>query len=140
MSSSALLAISLIGAFVVGTIILNIRFRRQMRVLCAQRSGQSICQFARSLPFRQLDTRVIRQVYETLQATVSFPGCRVPIRTDDRITDTFGLEDEDFEDFIVEIADRCGRSLANFQSNPFYERLHTAGDIVHFLCAQPRVI
>jgi hypothetical protein len=59
--------LAFIAAFVVLFVILaaiqNRRYRCRMRALATERGGESICQFARSLPFRQLDTAVIRHGY-----------------------------------------------------------------------------
>ena len=118
--------------------ILNRNHRRRMRILAAERSGESICQFVRSLPYRRLDTTVIRRVYEAVQAEVSVPDCRVPLRITDHCTDTLEMDPEDFDDLVVDLADRCGRSLDGYRRNPFYSYAGTVGGLVQFLCAQPK--
>jgi hypothetical protein len=124
--------------FVVVTIIINRNYRRRMRALAAERSGESICQFVRSLPYRHLDTGVIRRVYETIQSRTVIRGCRVPIRATDHCIETLKMDPEDFENLVVEIADHCGRSLDGYEQNPFYGRAETAGGLVQFLCAQAK--
>ena len=139
MSQPVLIAIvAFVVLFVVVTVILNRNYRRRMRALAAERSGESICQFARSLPYRQLDTAVIRHVYEAVQSEVAIPDCRVPIRATDHCINTLDIDPEDFEDLVADLADRCGRSLDSYELNPFYGRVHIVGDLVQFLCAQSK--
>ncbi len=139
MSLPALIFIAVfIAFFVVVTVIQTRRHRRRMRALAAERDGESICQFARSLPYRQLDTSVIRLVYEAMQSEIAVPNLAVPIRASDGCTDTLEIDPEDLEYLVVDLADRSGRSLDGCEQNPFYGRVHTVGDLVHFLCAQPR--
>ena len=74
MSQPVLIAIVAFAVFYVAvTVILNRNYRRRIRSLAAERSGDSICQFARSLPYRQLDTSVIRHVYEAVQTEIALP-------------------------------------------------------------------
>ena len=113
--------------FIVLTVIQDRNNRRRMHALAAERSGESICQFARSLPYRQLDTVVIRHVYEAFESEMALLDCRVPIRTTDHFTDTLDIDPEDLDCLVTELADRCGRSLDSYEQNPFYARLHTVG-------------
>jgi len=125
--------------FAVVTVIQNCNYRRRMRSLAAERSGESICQFARSLPYRQLDTSVIRNVYEAVQSEITIPDGPFPIRATDHCTDTLEIDLEDFDFLVADLADRCRRSLESCEQNPFYGRVHTVGDLARFLCAQPKV-
>jgi hypothetical protein len=139
MSQPVLIAIVAFAAlFVVVTVIQNRNHRRRMRSLAAERSGESICQFVRSLPYRQLDTSVVRHVYEAVQAEVAVLDLRLPIRTTDHCTDTLEIDREDFDCLVADLADRCGRSLDSYERNPFYGRVQTVGNLVQFLCAQPK--
>lgn len=66
--------------------------RNHLRALAAQRQGESICQFARAFPRRQVDTWVLRAVYESLHG---YLGGRLPIRADDRLKQDLRLDDDD---------------------------------------------
>lgn len=139
MSTPAIVAIVVfVLLFIVVTVIHNRNYRRRMRSLAAERAGESICQFARSLPYRQLDTSVIRHVYTAVQAQVAIPGCHVPLRASDDCTDTLEIDPEDFEYLVAALAERCGRSLNGYKQNPFYGRVQTVGGLIQFLCAQPK--
>ena len=139
MSEPLVIAIvAFVVLFVVVTVIQNRNHRRRMLTLAAERSGESICQFVRSLPYRQLDTSVIRHVYHAVQAEVAVPDVHVPIRVSDSCTDTLEIDPEDFDFLVADLADTCGRSLDGCEQNPLYGRVHTVGDLVQFLCTQPK--
>ncbi|KRC22634.1 hypothetical protein [Acidovorax sp. Root217] len=102
------------------------------------RSGESICQFARAIDCRKVDTWVVRSVYEELQRYYSARWV-LPLRATDRLKDDLLLDSEDLDDVLVNMAQRAGRDLSCPQANPFYDRVTTIGDLVHFLNAQPRL-
>jgi hypothetical protein len=98
----------------------------------AERAADSICTFARSFPRREVDTWVIRAVWDQLDL-------RFPVRAEDRLTDDLGMDDVDLDFDMAGVADRCGRSLATPERNPWYGKVETVGDLVRFVAAQPRV-
>jgi hypothetical protein len=111
-------------------------FARLMRA----RAGESICQFARSFDCRSVDTWVVRAVYEELQAGLALQGMRLPVRVTDRLQKDLRLDADDLDLLLVpDIAQRAGRELSCTQDNPFYGKVTTVGDLVHFLNAQPRL-
>src|SRR5471032_295887 len=66
---------SAVLSFLVVTLVLDSSLqRRRLRALAAQRSGESICDFARSFDARAVDTWVIRAVYEALQDYLASPS------------------------------------------------------------------
>ncbi|MEM1098181.1 MAG: hypothetical protein AAGH92_05270 [Planctomycetota bacterium] len=96
------------------------------------RRGESICGFARSFDCRQVDTWVVRAVYEASTAAAGFP-----VRADD---DEVTLDvDRDIFDFIAEeVAQRSGRTFENAEANPYYTKVTTLRNMVRFFCGQPR--
>lgn len=102
------------------------------------RAGESICHFARAIDCRQVDTWIVRSVYEELQHCYSAKWA-LPLRATDRLEDDLHLESEDLEHVLVGMAQRAGRDLSCTQVNPFYGKVTTVGDLVHFLNAQPRI-
>ncbi|MBW8464659.1 hypothetical protein [Acidovorax sp.] len=102
------------------------------------RSGESICQFARAIDCRQVDTWVVRSVYEELQRYYSEKWA-LPLRVTDRLEEDLQLESEDLDHVLVDMAQRAGRNLSDTRTNPFYDKVNTVGDLVHFLNAQPRL-
>ena len=107
--------------------------------LAADRQGDSICTFARSLDYRRLDTKVIRAVYEALQGEIRAACPAFPVRASDEIPAIYRIAEEDLEDLICTLADQRGRSLVNYQNNPHYAETSTVDGLIGFLSAQPRL-
>jgi hypothetical protein len=113
------------------------RERRHLARLAVQRQGESICQFARAFPRRQVDTWVLRAVYESLHG---YLGGRLPIRADDRLKQDLRLDDDDLDlDLLEEMARLSGRSLERSADNPWFDRVTSVRDLVLFLDHQPRL-
>lgn len=108
--------------------------------LSRERKGLSICDFARSLDYRRVDTWVIRAVYEKIQDYVSSPNFLVPIRKEDDLIKVLDIDEEDLElDLLPEILWCTGRSEENTSHNPWYGKIVTVEDLVQFVNAQPRI-
>ena len=118
--------------------IISERDKSSFAALARQREGESICTFTRSLDYRRIDTWVIRAVYEWLQQDLNYLFPRFPLRPTDHMTDDLLIDEEDLGFGVLDIAKRAGRSLKNCEANPFYAKVHTVGDLIAFLNAQPR--
>ncbi|WP_311773785.1 hypothetical protein [Acidovorax soli] len=113
---------------------------RHFAQLAQERSGESICQFARSIDCRGVDTWVVRAVYEELQTGLPGQVGLFPLRVTDRLQKDLRLDADDLDlSLVPDIAQRAGRDLSSTQGNPFYGKVSTVGDLVHFLNAQPRI-
>ncbi len=117
------------------------RTRRRLDQLAQGRVGESICTFVRALPVRELDTWVVRAVFEQLQAylriTVRYTA--FPLRPSDRLFEDLRITPEDLDDELVyEIAQRTGRALSSRHENPYYGKVTTVEDLIRFFCGQPR--
>lgn len=113
------------------------RERRHLAGLVAQRQGESICQFARAFPRRQVNTWVLRAVYESLHG---YLGGRLPIHADDRLKQDLRLDDDDLDlDLLQEMARLSGRSLEGAEDNPWFGQVTSVRDLVLFLDQQPRL-
>ncbi|HWM69920.1 MAG TPA: hypothetical protein VNO35_25310 [Steroidobacteraceae bacterium] len=114
------------------------RHKARLRLLAESRSGESICEFARSFERKEIDTWVVRAVYEQLQRYLG-GDLPVPIRATDRLKEDLPIDTEDLEmDLMAEISQRAGRSLSNTTANPYYDKVKTVGDLVLFFDAQPK--
>ena len=132
----SLVIVSLLALLIIG----HHRHAARLRVLAESRSGESICEFARSFERTQVDTWVVRAVYEQLQQYLG-GTIPVPIRATDRLTEDLPIDTEDLEmDLMAQIAQRTGRSLISTTANPYYDRVKTVGDLVLFFNAQPKDI
>lgn len=114
---------------------------RQLHRLAAERGGEDIGSFTRALDYRDLDTWVIRAVYEQLQAYLASEYPNFPLRGSDDLSGDLKIDQGDLEEIIAaEIAQRCGRDLQSTKSNPYYGKVKTVGDLVRFCNAQPVVV
>lgn len=129
---------AVLSLLVVISVVENKRRKAQLIALAESRSGESICEFARSFERKEIDTWVVRAVYEQLQRYLG-EDPSVPIRATDRLKEDLPIDSEDLElDLMAEIAQRTGRSLDNTIANPYYDKVRTVGDFVLFFNAQPR--
>ena len=114
------------------------KLERHFQRLCKDRSGLSICEFAREFDPKVVDTWIIRAVYEQLQAALPTKE-NVPIKASDGLFDTLMLDEDDLDlDLVEEIAQRTGRSLEGYESNPYYGKVTTAQNLVLFFNHQAR--
>lgn len=117
----------------------HIAHRRHLRRLATHRGGNDIGTFARAFdrhsePF---DPWVLRATWEAVSAYVTFDGRRLPLRPDDRLGEDLCIDPSDIEDLILEVAKRSGHSVETADSNPYYGRVKTVGDLVRFVTLQP---
>ncbi len=118
----------------------NKRVKKKFESLASEREKESICEFSRSFNCKKVDTWVIRAVYEQIQEYVSLSKVSVPLRADDDLFDLLEIDEEDLDlDLLEEISQRTGRSMKNTEKNPYYEKVHTLGDLVYFVNEQPLV-
>ena len=116
----------------------NRRERRRLGTLAGAREGESLCHFARSFDKRRVDTWIVRAVHEELQLLLR-PFAGFPVRASDSLSGDLGLDGDDVEDLIADVARRAGRSLAQAERNPFYGQVRTVSDVVLFVNAQAPV-
>ncbi len=128
----AVAALALLGSLLLRDFL---RVRRLLRT----RPGESFCTLVRALPRAQRDPWVLRALHDELAAALGCVGHRLPLRPTDRLLIDLGLDAEALEEIIEDAAKRSQRSLATAESNPFYGRVQTVGDMLGFLVAQPRV-
>ncbi len=121
----------------------DLQWRRQkasLTTLARSRAGESICEFARDFARREVDTRIIRAVYERLQVELLDGHAQrdFPIRGGDRLIEDLHIDPEATEQEIAEaIAERAGRSLDGASANPLNGRVRTVRELVLFFNAQP---
>ncbi len=112
------------------------RQRRKFEALAEERRELSICDFARSFDCREIDTWVIRAVYEELQGYMNFCDGQIRIKADDNLFEFLEIDEEDLDmDILEKIAQRTGRSINNTEANPYYGKISTVRDLVGFINA-----
>jgi hypothetical protein len=134
MSSFLHIAVPVAG-FIAVLYIASIIEGRRLRRMAAERTGDSICTFARSLDFRHLDTQVIRATHEELQRHY---GGSFPIRTTDRFDEDLQMDRDDLSDIFISVAKRCGRDLQFTETWPKDRRVETVADMIHNICDLPK--
>ena len=113
---------------VVAVVILILLCRdRRVSKIQRDRTGESICTFARSFNCRETDTWIVRAVFEEL-SVVGYP-----VRRDDRFED-LGFVGDDLDELVETIASRAGRSL----DSAGVVHLGTVSDLFEFLMRRPR--
>lgn len=113
--------------------------RARLRRIACQREDDSICTFVRSMNYRKLDTKVIREVYEQLQAWLRCGKRPFPVRVADNLHNDYSMDPLDLDDLILDVAKKTGRDLSDTSKNPYYDRVDTVADVIGFLCSQPRI-
>lgn len=123
----------------IASYVFNRKHKKKFLRMKSIRMKQSICDFARSFDCRQIDTWIIRAVFEELQRYVSISdNIVIPIKAEDRIVEDLKVDEEDLEYDILEvISQRTGRTLLNTKENPYYSKINTVSDLVYFFNNQP---
>lgn len=115
------------------------RRHRRLQTLADARPGGSICEFARAFDLRGTDPWVVRATFEALQDELRDAHPAFPVRAEDRLVEDLEIDGDDLDmDLAPAVASRSGRSLDGGSMNPWWGRVRTAGDLVHYLNAQPR--
>jgi len=115
------------------------RAKKAFQKLMFPRSGENICTFRKAFAVRQVDPWIIRAVHEEVSGFIENGKTKVSIRASDRLLEDLQIDPMDLEDIAETIATRAGYDLADYQKNPFYEKLQTVGDLVMFFAHQRRI-
>ncbi|MBB5203122.1 hypothetical protein HNQ51_000415 [Inhella inkyongensis] len=109
----------------------------QLRQLAASRPNESICDFARAFDLREVDSWIVRAVYEQVQAQLHQVHPQFPLRASDRLMADLQLDADDIDlDLAPQIEQRTGRSLDRAERNPLFGKVITLGDLVRFFQGQ----
>src|SRR5262245_39351363 len=119
----------LVPALIVG--ISSIGWHRDRRMAEA-RKGESICQFARGFDCRNIDSWIIRAVYEEFSGSF-------PLRPTDRLTEDLRIDGDDLDFSAIHIPRHMGRRLDGYGRKPMYGKIETVGEGVMFFHLQPFV-
>ena len=112
---------------------------KHFKAILKDRDTDSICTFSRHFKRHEIDTWIIRAVYEQLQNYLAPEKKAFPIRPQDDVFKDLLIDNEDFEfDIVEEIAVRTGRSLENIESNPYYGKASIVENLVYFFNEQPK--
>ncbi len=116
------------------------RMEKYFSGLRESRKGLSICDFAKEFDLEVVDTWVVRAVYEQVQAALP-TSQKIPIKASDDLFATLKLDEDDLDlSLMGEIAQRTGRSLDNYERNPYYGKVTTVRYLVLFFNQQAHVV
>lgn len=126
-------------AIAIATWISTRNHKVKLTAMAALRKNDSICTFARAFDTHEVDTWVIRAVYEQLRAYLHPAYPHFPVRAEDRLEGGLIDDPDDLElDLATEIAERTGRPLEQTENNPYFGKVETVRDLVLFFNTQPR--
>ncbi|WP_435016136.1 hypothetical protein TA3x_003696 [Tundrisphaera sp. TA3] len=132
------LILALFGVVALVSFGINSGQDQRLATLAASRRGESICTFARSFDRRATDPWIIRAVFEELQPYCRFGRGVLPLRATDELGGLLGVDCEDLDWLVYDMAFRAGRSLDGYEHNPQCGRIETVADLVRFLMHQPK--
>lgn len=113
---------------------------RRMRSIALSRENSTICTYARSFDYRNVDTKIMRAVYEKVQAWAGkYDGVNFPVEAHDCFNEIYNMDPEDLDDIYFEIAEALGISTENPEANPYWNKVKTVKSLVLFLHNQPKL-
>jgi acyl carrier protein len=113
---------------------------RRMKALALERGEPNICAYARSFDYRNVDTKIMREVYNLVQEWAGkYDNIPFPVQADDTFDGIYRMDPDDLDDIYFEVAEKLGISKEDAEANPYYDKVETVKDLVLFLNEQPRV-
>ena len=107
-----------------------------LKRLQRERRGEDIGTFARALDYRKIDSWIIRAVYEEINDELPLET-PLPLRPMDRLKEDLKLDEEELEFALDRIFVRVGLGEDKIEENPYYGKIETVEDLVHFCNHQP---
>lgn len=113
---------------------------RRIRSIALSRSNSDICAYARSFDYRNVDTKIMREVYNHVQAWAGkYEGVPFPVEADDCFKEIYKIHPDDLDDIYLEIAQKLGISTESPELNPYWNKVTSVKNLVLFLQNQPKV-
>lgn len=129
----------IIGLIIAGAIYTIIEHRR-MKKIAVERGEPNICEYARSFDYREIDTKILREVWNELQKCLGkLEGKPFPIKADDMFKATYNLDPDDLDEVYWAVADKLGIDTENPENNPYWNKVTSVKNLVLFLHNQPRL-
>ena len=129
-----------IVAIVILMLILGAFEHFRMKRLSSERGEVDICKYARSFDYRNVDTIIMREVWNELHLWLGkYDGKPFPIEAEDMFEATYKMAPEDLDDIYWAVADRLGISAESSEINPYFNKVTSVKNLVMFLHHQPRV-
>ncbi|MGB0834843.1 MAG: hypothetical protein ACPGR2_10020 [Psychrobium sp.] len=110
-----------------------------MKKLAIDRGESNICEYARSFDFRNVDTKIMREVWNELQLYLGkYNNKPFPIKAEDTFEHTYKIDSDDLDEIYWSVADRLNISTEQPENNPYFEKVTNVKNLILFLNNQPR--
>ena len=131
--------IILISLFLVVFWVVSAKYYRKMKQIAIKRGNPDICAYARSFDCKNVDTKIIREVFEQIQKWAGkYNDIPFPVQAEDHFDDLYCIDPDDLNEIYIEIAEKLNISTENIENNPYWNQIETVKDLVLFLDNQPR--
>lgn len=112
----------------------------RMKKIVLARGKPDICSYARSFDYRNVDTKIMRSVYDKVQEWAgTYNGQPFPVQSSDDFDTIYRMDPDDLDDIYGEVAEELGISTERAEENPYYDQVKTVKELVLFLHHQPKV-
>ena len=126
----------ILALVVIGTIYSYYRMKR----IALSRGEADICSYTRSFDYRNVDTEIMREVFEKVQEWAgTYNDKPFPVQANDNFDDLYQIDPDDLDGIYWEVADKLGISTERAEENPYYDKVKNVKELVLFLHNQPRV-
>jgi len=110
-----------------------------MKKVATERGNPNICEYARSFDYRNVDTKIMREVWNEVQLNLgNYNGKPFPVKADDMFEKTYSMHPDDLDDIYWSVADRLGIDTEEPENNPYFNKVTSVKNLVLFLHNQPR--
>ena len=128
--ASGLFLVAMIAVTWIVSIPTERAWEKKIAAIREERKGEDIGTFARALPFRKINTWIIRALYEEIADEMG--DDTFPLRPSDRLEEDLRLDDDALFWIYERVMRRVGLSVEGVESNPYYDRVKTVEDMVMF--------
>lgn len=131
-------ALIVLGALAALITVIGLIDRRKVAKLRNKR-GDTICDFRKAFNLREVDPWIIRASYEAFSAWIGQNEHLFPLRASDSIERDLRIDPEDMWDLVLEVAQRAGYDITDWEANPLLGKIETVLDFVLLINHQPRI-
>jgi acyl carrier protein len=111
----------------------------RLKSIALNRGEADICAYARSFDYGNVDTKIMRAVFENVQEWVGkYEGKPFPVQANDDFDEIYQMDSDDLDEIYWEVADELGISTDRAEENPYYGKVKSVKELVLFLHNQPR--
>lgn len=113
----------------------------RMKRIAIERGNPNICEYARSFDFRDVDTEIMREVWNEVQLNLgNYDGKPFPVKAEDLFEETYNMHLDDIDDIYWSVADKLGIDTELPEKNPYFNQVTSVKNLVLFLHNQPRIV